>query len=227
MSITHSQPNSIINVIEDHIASVIKQLYVKSESETIAETNLESSEAFVLSVLLISDAYILNILSPLLQNNTYMSSLCEPPPLKDSIYQISLTSMHIEEFQNASFDRRYVLGCFIDPICLSLQDDIKTGDEISSLKNTHFDTQLDSKVYNAIAIRLRDLFAEQSLLLTSIPAADMNLNNLGYVPVRVKSQDSSPNLVSWQFNLYDYKQRPDWLNAKYWANPENFDKYRW
>nr|WP_264480642.1 DUF6231 family protein [Psychrobacter sp. I-STPA6b] len=35
------------------------------------------------------------------------------------------------------------------------------------------------------------------------------------------------HLSIWQFNLYDYKYRPDWLNAKYWANPENFDKYRW
>ncbi|WP_288995970.1 DUF6231 family protein [uncultured Psychrobacter sp.] len=31
----------------------------------------------------------------------------------------------------------------------------------------------------------------------------------------------------WQFNLYDYKQLPNWLNADYWANPENWDKHRW
>ena len=24
-----------------------------------------------------------------------------------------------------------------------------------------------------------------------------------------------------------YKQVPDWLNAKFWANPENFGKYWW
>lgn len=34
-------------------------------------------------------------------------------------------------------------------------------------------------------------------------------------------------LTVWQFNLYDYKPRPNWLNADYWANPENWGKYRW
>ena len=28
-------------------------------------------------------------------------------------------------------------------------------------------------------------------------------------------------------DLYDYKQTPDWLNAKHWANPELWDKFRW
>ena len=29
------------------------------------------------------------------------------------------------------------------------------------------------------------------------------------------------------YDLLDYKQVPDWLNAKFWANPENFGKYWW
>ena len=29
------------------------------------------------------------------------------------------------------------------------------------------------------------------------------------------------------YDLYDYKQVPDWLNAKFWANPQNFGKYWW
>ena len=29
------------------------------------------------------------------------------------------------------------------------------------------------------------------------------------------------------FDLYDYKSTPDWLNARYWAHPELFDKYWW
>jgi hypothetical protein len=28
-------------------------------------------------------------------------------------------------------------------------------------------------------------------------------------------------------DLYDYKDTPDWLNNRYWANPENWNKYRW
>lgn len=29
------------------------------------------------------------------------------------------------------------------------------------------------------------------------------------------------------FDLATYKTTPDWLNAKYWAHPELFDKYWW
>ncbi|MBU1331868.1 MAG: hypothetical protein KJ884_04770 [Gammaproteobacteria bacterium] len=29
------------------------------------------------------------------------------------------------------------------------------------------------------------------------------------------------------YDLLDYKQVPDWLNAKFWANPENYGKYWW
>ncbi|MCE5982292.1 DUF6231 family protein [Pseudomonas wadenswilerensis] len=29
------------------------------------------------------------------------------------------------------------------------------------------------------------------------------------------------------YDLREYKQVPDWLNAKFWANPENFGKYWW
>ena len=31
----------------------------------------------------------------------------------------------------------------------------------------------------------------------------------------------------WQFNILTYKQVPDWLNARFWANPENWTKFRW
>lgn len=31
----------------------------------------------------------------------------------------------------------------------------------------------------------------------------------------------------FRHDLYDYKETPDWLNAKHWANPELWDKYRW
>ena len=34
-------------------------------------------------------------------------------------------------------------------------------------------------------------------------------------------------LTLFTYDLLDYKQVPDWLNAKFWANPENFGKYWW
>jgi len=30
-----------------------------------------------------------------------------------------------------------------------------------------------------------------------------------------------------EFSIDTYKTTPDWLNAKYWAHPQRFDKFRW
>ncbi|MDZ5603600.1 DUF6231 family protein [Pseudomonas sp. RP23018S] len=35
------------------------------------------------------------------------------------------------------------------------------------------------------------------------------------------------HLCLFTYDLRDYKQVPDWLNARFWANPENFGKYWW
>lgn len=34
-------------------------------------------------------------------------------------------------------------------------------------------------------------------------------------------------LTLYTYDLAEYKQVPDWLNSKYWANPEMFGKYWW
>lgn len=31
----------------------------------------------------------------------------------------------------------------------------------------------------------------------------------------------------YRYNIYDYKITPDWLNSRYWANPEQWDRERW
>lgn len=35
------------------------------------------------------------------------------------------------------------------------------------------------------------------------------------------------SLTLFTYDLADYKNVPDWLNSKYWANPDMFDKYWW
>ncbi len=34
-------------------------------------------------------------------------------------------------------------------------------------------------------------------------------------------------LSLFTYDLLEYKQVPDWLNSRFWANPENFGKYWW
>lgn len=31
----------------------------------------------------------------------------------------------------------------------------------------------------------------------------------------------------YRYDIYDYKITPDWLNARHWANPEQWGKHRW
>ena len=40
-------------------------------------------------------------------------------------------------------------------------------------------------------------------------------------------QREQQTLTLFTYDLREYKQVPDWLNAKFWANPERFGKYWW
>lgn len=71
--------------------------------------------------------------------------------------------------------------------------------------------------------RLRDLLARRVLILAGVQHTPL-LRALGFSQIEQLEQ---AQLVIWQFNILSYKQVPDWLNSKYWANPENWGKYRW
>lgn len=203
MSSTSAQPTSKLNLIAAHILQVIHQLSlaIDSDSDSHNQLNNNNEGKYTASILLVCEGRINDKLSQLLlQNNPTLVIDC----------------MTLAEFQNAAFNRRYTLGCLIQPFDLTSVSINQESQELSIQAN-----------YNSIAIRLRDLFSEQSLLLTYTPSSELNFASLGYIPLTIETPDELPDLISWQFNLYDYKQRPDWLNAKYWANPENFDKYRW
>jgi len=48
----------------------------------------------------------------------------------------------------------------------------------------------------------------------------MKMIALGY-------QSADGDETVYLFDIHDYKETPDWLNARHWANPEMWDKYRW
>ena len=95
--------------------------------------------------------------------------------------------------------------------------------------------------YIPLLMRYRDLYAAHLLIalddtldlkaygftpfdILNEPSLEMNTTDKTEQPSSVKSSASAR---LWQFNLYDYKQLPNWLNADYWANPENWGKHRW
>ncbi|OBS08039.1 DUF6231 family protein [Acidihalobacter prosperus] len=74
---------------------------------------------------------------------------------------------------------------------------------------------------------LRDIHADTLYCLVDAdtwPAPDMAALGLRAVGVYPRA---AGRLALYHFDLYDYKRTPDWLNARFWAHPERWDKTRW
>lgn len=80
-----------------------------------------------------------------------------------------------------------------------------------------------AREHDAVLARLRDVLAERVLVMAP-QQADLTtrLTALGY---RMLVRTSQTLIAS--FDLYDYKQRPTWLKAEHWANPQQWDRFRW
>lgn len=219
-----NQSQRSLKAITQHILDVIRHLSTLSaqdaqnsmsgENNVIPQNNNASSP---FKLLLISDSGSLDDLS---EHLTAAHS------------NLDISTSSLEEFLDAPFNHRYHLGCLIDNNAID-SNSSKSSDSDDSKLVSQYQSLRDA------AIRLRDLFAQQSLLFMPSDTDKLQFNDLGYTLLKLTaevadSEDESSQTHNktdithcWQFNLYDYKQHPDWLNAKYWANPENFNKYRW
>ncbi len=95
---------------------------------------------------------------------------------------------------------------------------------------------LDQNTAGSIIARLRDLYCHRLLVLMplNIESADNDHNS----PAKWQTVDLLAfgltkltqypnNICLYEYNILNYKSVPDWLNAKNWANPELWNKYRW
>ncbi len=97
----------------------------------------------------------------------------------------------------------------------------------------HFDFVLVSGVFNTmleddrnqLVAVLRDQLARELVILleeeTIWPSTDLISLGLRQLPF------DTGECRGFYFALESYKRVPDWLNTRFWANPENFNKYRW
>jgi hypothetical protein len=57
------------------------------------------------------------------------------------------------------------------------------------------------------------------------------LDRLAFFSLGFKSPEgiaqAKTSSTLYEYSLKDYKTVPDWLNARFWANPERWNKYRW
>ena len=125
----------------------------------------------------------------------------------------------LSELNQRQLLERYELACFWLPTLSPelIQHYIPLLMRYRDLYATHLlialDDTLDLKAYGFTPF---DILHEPSLESDSINQIEQPL----------PANSSSVSATLWQFNLYDYKQLPNWLNADYWANPENWGKHR-
>lgn len=149
MSSTSAQPTSKLNLIAAHILQVIHQLSlaIDSDSDSHNQLNNNNEGKYTASILLVCEGRINDKLSQLLlQNNPTLVIDC----------------MTLAEFQNAAFNRRYTLGCLIQPFDLTSVSINQESQELSIQAN-----------YNSIAIRLRDLFLNRAYCSLTRPPVSL------------------------------------------------------
>ncbi|NIT63104.1 MAG: hypothetical protein GWO39_04710, partial [Gammaproteobacteria bacterium] len=93
--------------------------------------------------------------------------------------------------------------------------------------------RLEKEQAQVLVSRLRDLHCKRLIVL--VPAKllgkgrgwDRNeFLGLGMEEVFTCEREGQ-ELCAFKYDINTYKTTPDWLNAKYWAHPELFDKYWW
>ena len=96
---------------------------------------------------------------------------------------------------------------------------------VNLIKHSNILTAHQGQLEHAL-VRLRDLFAKKVIVVAD-PSIGKALHALGFSQILDLLPDVQQGVQIWQFNILTYKQVPDWFNAKFCANPDNWDKFRW
>ncbi|MDI1302889.1 MAG: DUF6231 family protein [bacterium] len=85
----------------------------------------------------------------------------------------------------------------------------------------------DAREARQLIAVMRDLLARQLLVFVPEKLLDgTTLIGLGLTR-QAQYELAGESWQAWSFDIRTYKSVPDWLNPKFWANPENWNKYRW
>jgi hypothetical protein len=76
---------------------------------------------------------------------------------------------------------------------------------------------------------IRNLNAHRLAVIVDLQACDWREADFYSLAMQTSEcfQREQQTLHLFTYDLFDYKQVPNWLNAKFWANPQNFGKYWW
>jgi hypothetical protein len=100
---------------------------------------------------------------------------------------------------------------------LGMQDLVLVGDTLE---------QLERRDGEALLAGLRDLFARR-VIVSLQPEHGWQPRDLIAFGFTCLGRDHAGTAEFFGFDIATYKTTPDWLNARNWANPDLFDKFRW
>lgn len=201
---TPNNPNKACDILSEDSRQAAQTSHNQSLAKSIAKPIANLLWA-------VENQQALSELRPLLANHHQKDSAVNGDK-EDVVHEAALFTL--QELTMQPIPQRHQLACFWLPnlSAETLQQHIPLLMRYRDLYAAHMlvalDEALDLRAYGFTPL---DLLEQTQLPITS-----------SLPPVR-----SEPSLTLWQFNLYDYKKLPNWLNSDYWANPENWDKHRW
>ncbi|SPL70867.1 DUF6231 family protein [Acinetobacter stercoris] len=150
---------------------------------------------------------ITSMLDDLSKEQSITTALCIGQNLAEysTNHLIQWHYFNLTEFLSLPFTQRYDLG-FV-------------------LLDTHQLRDISDNQKSQILVKLRDLMAKRIVVTCQLKDEQL-LRALGFTQLIDKTSHES-DFALWQFNILTYKHVPDWFNSKFWANPENWDKFRW
>lgn len=97
----------------------------------------------------------------------------------------------------------------------------------TDLALARLESRLSSTQARQLIAVMRDLMARQVLVFVPENLLDdTTLTGLGLTR-QARFMEAEELWQAWSYDIRTYKAVPDWLNPRFWANPENWNKYRW
>lgn len=83
---------------------------------------------------------------------------------------------------------------------------------------------LDRDQATQVIGQLRNVLNAQiiALLSNKAPLGFQDMIGLGF-----KRESIESGLAIYTYDIANYNKKREWNNARFWANPQNFDKFRW
>ena len=75
---------------------------------------------------------------------------------------------------------------------------------------------------------LRNSRAQHIIVIANVaPSFSPTWYLADYLSMGMKHIASTEQYQVYSYALASYQSKREWLNSRFWANPENYDKYRW